>query len=102
LALTKLDTLTGFEELPVCVGYRYEGRELREMPHHVEILKKVEPIYETLPGWEEDISEIRVYEDLPANTRNYIKRVEELIGIPVSIVSVGPGREQTLIRDSLF
>ena len=102
LAMTKLDTLTGLEKIPVCVGYRYQGQVLQEMPHHVEVLKRVEPIYEELPGWEEDLGAVRRYEDLPANTRHYIERIEEWIGAPIVIASVGPGREQTLIRQNLF
>ena len=94
LALTKLDVLSGLGELKICVAYRHEGQELSVPPF--DALDRVEPIYESLPGWNEDLSGATTLDALPDNARAYLRRVAELVGCPVRIVSVGPGREQTL------
>ncbi len=98
IALTKLDVLGGLEELKICVGYRYKGAEMPYPPQHENGMAEVEPVYETMPGWTEDISGCRAYGQLPQATRDYIARIEEVLGIPVSIVSVGPDRDQTILR----
>ncbi len=98
IALTKLDVLGGLDELKLCVAYRYKGTEVAYPPQEENGMAYVEPIYETMPGWSEDISGCRVYADLPLATRNYIARIEDVLGIPVAIVSVGPDRDQTIIR----
>ena len=98
IALTKLDVLGGLDELKLCVAYRYKGAEVAYPPQEENGMAYVEPIYETMPGWSEDISGCRVYADLPLATRNYIARIEDVLGIPVAIVSVGPDRDQTIIR----
>ncbi len=96
LALTKLDVLSGLERIPVCVGYRIDGREVEGMPVTVGEFDRVEPILEECEGWSEDITGARRLEDLPPQARAYITRIEELVGVPVGIVSVGPGRDQTI------
>jgi adenylosuccinate synthase len=96
LIATKLDILSGIPELPVCVGYRHNGQMLRDFPQDTEILAACEPVYETLPGWSEDISGIRDYDRLPAATHAYLDRIRLFTGVPVSIVSVGPEREQLM------
>lgn len=98
IALTKLDVLGGLDELKLCVAYRYKGAEVAYPPQEENGMAYVEPIYETMPGWSEDISGCRAYGDLPLATRNYIARIEAVLGIPVAIVSVGPDRDQTIIR----
>ncbi len=98
IALTKLDVLGGLDELKLCTAYRYKGQDVAYPPQEENGMAYVEPIYESMPGWSEDISGCRVYGDLPLATRNYIARIEEVLGIPVSIVSVGPDRDQTIIR----
>ncbi|MBL0385090.1 adenylosuccinate synthase [Tumebacillus sp. ITR2] len=96
MALTRIDILTGLEELKVCVGYDYNGETLRETPTSLKVLGQCKPIYETLPGWSEDISGVRSYDELPENAKNYIRKLEEVTGVQLAILSVGPGREQTI------
>ncbi|MDM8525532.1 adenylosuccinate synthase [Desulfococcaceae bacterium HSG8] len=100
--ITKLDVLGGFETLNICTAYEYEGNILHDFPANLNILAKCSPVYESLPGWSEDISGIRKMEHLPENTKKYISRIEELIGVPVCIVSVGPGRDETIIVKNPF
>ncbi|MCM0753789.1 adenylosuccinate synthase [Desulfovibrio aminophilus] len=95
LAITKLDVLSGLSELKICTRYRYGGEEVLYPPQEQNALAHVEPIYETLPGWSEDITKARGYDDLPENARAYLNRVEQLLGVPVGLVSVGPERGQT-------
>jgi adenylosuccinate synthase len=96
--LTKLDVLSSLETVPVCVGYRVDGKETSEMPMTQSDLHRAEPIYEELPGWWEDISEAREFDDLPAKARDYVLRLEELGGAHISCIGVGPGRDQTIVR----
>jgi adenylosuccinate synthase len=98
LALTKLDILSGLETLRIAVGYRYRGDRLDGFPQDSEVLAECEPVYEDLPGWSEDVRGCRAFEQLPRNARAYIARVEELVGARVSIVSLGPEREQMIAR----
>ncbi len=100
LAITKLDVLGGLEEIKICPAYLYKGERVEAFPANLKVLESCEPLYETLPGWEEDISHLRRYDDLPTNVRGYLKRIEELTGVPVQIVSVGPGREQTIVLNN--
>jgi adenylosuccinate synthase len=99
LSLMMLDVLSELPEIQVGVAYRIGGREVREFPSHVDDLRRAEPIYETLPGWQEDLSAIDRPEDLPENARRYIDRIGQLIGRPVGVVSVGPERAQTMFLD---
>ena len=95
--ITKLDVLGGVEELKICTGYRYQGELITDFPTSLNVLGRCEPVYESLPGWKEDISTIRRREDLPEQARRYLDRVEELIEVPIDIISVGPGRDQTIV-----
>lgn len=97
LAITKLDVLGGLDTLSVCTGYMFQGELLNDFPTSLKVLAACEPVYETLPGWTEDISGVRTYEALPENTRAYLKRIEELTETPIDIISVGPGREETIV-----
>jgi adenylosuccinate synthase len=96
--LTKLDVLSGLEKVPVCVGYEVDGFRTDDMPMTQTDVHHAIPIYEELPGWFEDISGCRTFEELPANAQAYVKRIEELSGARVSAIGVGPGREQTIVR----
>ncbi|MGI8683112.1 MAG: adenylosuccinate synthase [Mycobacteriales bacterium] len=96
LFLTKLDVLTGIERIPVCVGYRVGDTTYDEMPMTQTEFHHAVPVYEKLPGWSEDISAARGFDDLPAPARSYVRTIEELAGTPVAAIGVGPGREQTL------
>jgi adenylosuccinate synthase len=98
IALTKLDVLGGLDELKICVAYRYKGSEVAYPPQEENGMAHVEPVYESMSGWKEDISGCRTWAELPRATRDYVARIEECLGIPVSIVSVGPDRAQTVLR----
>jgi adenylosuccinate synthase len=97
LSTTMLDVLSDLEEVRICVAYEINGGRTENFPSHVDDLRRVVPVYETLPGWREDVSSVRRYEDLPENARRYLERIGQLVGRPVEIVSVGPGREQTVL-----
>jgi len=98
--LTKLDVLTGWEKIPVCVAYDIDGTRVEELPSSQTDFHHAKPIYEYLPGWNEDISGARTMEDLPANARAYVKYLEEISEAPMSAVGVGPGRDETIaVRD---
>ncbi|MDQ1672291.1 MAG: adenylosuccinate synthase, partial [Frankiaceae bacterium] len=97
LFLTKLDVLSGFPEVPVCVGYEIDGERLDDMPMTQTGFHHAKPVYEALPGWDEDITKARTLEELPYAARRYVERIEELSGTPVSAVGVGPGRDETLV-----
>jgi len=102
LALMKLDVLSLFKEIKICIGYEYEGKVYDRFPAHQTIVNKCRPIYEMHPGWLCDISSVNRFDDLPIEARNYISRVEELIGTRIEIISVGPGREQSILRGDVF
>ena len=97
LCITKLDVLDSIDEIKLCTGYRYKGEMLDCFPIMREKLEQVEPIFETVPGWKKDITGMTSYSDLPKIAKAYLDRISEILGIPISIVSVGPGREQTII-----
>ncbi|MBB1499948.1 adenylosuccinate synthase [Propioniciclava sp. MC1683] len=99
--LTKLDILTGWEKIPVCVAYEVDGRRLEHYPVLMNDLVKAEPIYEYLDGWTEDISGCRTFDELPATCQAYVKRLEELIRCRISGIGVGPGREQAVMIHDL-
>ncbi|MFF5231099.1 adenylosuccinate synthase [Dactylosporangium sp. NPDC000521] len=102
LVVTKLDVLSGLEKVPLCVAYEVDGKRTDEMPMTQTEFHHATPVYEELPGWWEDISKAREFADLPANAQRYIERIEELAGTRVSIVGVGPGREENVVRHSLL
>jgi adenylosuccinate synthase len=100
--LTKLDVLTGMDEVPVCVAYDVDGVRHDEVPMTQREFTRAVPIYETFPGWHEDISKARALDDLPPNARDYAAALEEMINAPISAIGVGPGRDQTIaVRDLL-
>lgn len=96
ICLMLLDVLSGFDELKICTAYELDGERTAIFPSHVDDLRRVQPVYESVPGWHEDITQATTKEDLPENVHAYIARVSELIGVPVSMVSVGPARSQTI------
>jgi len=100
--VTKLDVLTGLDQVPICVAYDVGGERYDEMPMSQSDFHHAKPIYENLPGWSEDITACRSFEELPANARAYILRIEELIGARVSTIGVGPGRDEIIERHSLL
>ena len=96
IALTKLDVLSGFDSIKVCTGYTCNGKTLETLPAQLELFEKCQPIYEELPGWKEDITAATTFAELPATAQLYVKRLEELAGCPIVLVSVGPRRDQTI------
>ena len=98
LFITKLDVLSGLEEIKVCIGYSFEDKKITDYPLVDEILDKCEPIYESFEGWNEDISGITKYDVLPENAKKYIDFIEDFIGVPIKYISVGPERNQNIIR----
>ena len=102
LCLTKLDVLTGYKEIPVCVGYELDGIVVDEMPPDQVDFARAIPVYEMVPGWSEDITGCRSFDELPEAAQAYILRLEELVGCRISSIGVGPGREATIIRFPLL
>ena len=97
LSLTLLDVLSTFETLQICTAYELDGRRINAFPSLSESLRNVKPVYETLPGWSEDISGVQRFDDLPVNAQKYVHRIGELIGKPIELISVGPDRKQTIM-----
>jgi adenylosuccinate synthase len=95
-ALTVLDVLTGFETLKICVGYKIGEKTVKEFPANSAILERVEPVYIELPGWENDITWCKKWDELPHKAKKYVKTIEELIEVPVKLISVGPNRNQII------
>jgi len=102
LSLNCIDVLSGLDTVKICVAYDLDGERIDHYPASLEQLKRCKPIYEELPGWEEDITGCRSLDELPENARNYVRRVGELVGVRISTFSVGPGREQTNILESVW
>ena len=96
LAVMLLDVLSGQDEIQICTAYNIRGEQVTRFPSHVDELRAAQPQYETLPGWQEEISTAKSYGDLPTAARNYLERVSEVVGMPIGIVSVGPERAQTI------
>ena len=95
--LTKLDVLTGWEKIPVCVAYEIDGKRVEELPASQSDFHHAKPIYEYLPGWTEDISAAKKLSDLPKTAQQYVKFLEDISGASMSAIGVGPGRTQTIV-----
>ncbi|HYT55582.1 MAG TPA: adenylosuccinate synthase [Verrucomicrobiae bacterium] len=102
IALTKLDVLTGFKKIPICTAYRYESKDLHEFPASSKVMHGAQPVYEELAGWEAPLGDARNFSDLPASAQKYVRRIEEVVGTKIILVSVGPGREQTILLKNPF
>ncbi len=101
LAVTKLDVMDNMAEIKMCVAYEYKGKLIKEFSADMNILANIKPVYESYPGWLSNTSEIKNYDDLPENARRYLEKIEELTDTKIALVSVGQGREQTIIRENL-
>ena len=97
IALMLLDVLSGLDTIKICKAYKYKGEVIHGLPSTIKGIEEVEPIYEEMPGWKEDITHVKSFEELPVNCQNYIRRIEELIHCPIVMFSVGPDREQTVV-----
>jgi adenylosuccinate synthase len=102
IALTKLDVLTGFKKIPICTAYKYDGEVLREFPASSKVMQGAQPLYEDMEGWEAPLDDAREFSDLPLSAQKYVRRIEEVIGTEIILVSVGPGREQTILLKNPF
>lgn len=103
IAITKLDTLGGFEKLKICTAYELDGKVVKDFPSSLETLKRCKPIYEVLDGWkEEEIENVKTFDELPENAKKYISKIEELTGVKVKLVSIGPNRNATILREDIF
>jgi adenylosuccinate synthase len=102
IALTKLDVLTSFKKIPICTGYRYQGQSISEFPASTKVMQQAEPVYEEIEGWNEPLDNARQFSDLPKSAQKYVRRIEEVIGSEIILVSVGPGREQTILIKNPF
>jgi adenylosuccinate synthase len=92
-----LDVLSGLEELKICVAYELDGKQITRFPSHVDDIRRVAPVYESVPGWKEEITACRALENLPKNAQAYLKRISELVGRPIEMVSIGRERDQTIV-----
>ncbi|MEA2036737.1 MAG: adenylosuccinate synthetase [Nanoarchaeota archaeon] len=102
VVITKLDVLTGLNKIKICTSYEIDGKETKNFPTDLEKLEKAKPIYEEMAGWKEDITKAKSFDELPENTKKYLNRLKELIGVPLAIISVGPERDETIIMEELF
>lgn len=102
LAVTKLDVLSGLKTLKICTAYQYKKDKLQEFPTNLKVLEQCEPVYEELPGWSDDITTVQDIDGLPKDARAYVNRIGELAETPVQIISVGPGREHTIVLQDPF
>jgi adenylosuccinate synthase len=100
--LTKLDVLTGLDEIPVCVAYEVDGKRCEELPMTQAEFARATPVYETFPGWSEDISKARSLDELPKHARDYVATLERMINAPISVVGVGPGRDESIVVNDLL
>ncbi|THA25598.1 adenylosuccinate synthase [Streptomyces sp. RKND-216] len=100
--LTKLDVLTGWEQIPVCVAYEIDGERVTELPYSQTDFHHAKPVYEYLPGWSEDITKAKTFADLPKNAQGYVRALEEMSGAPISAIGVGPGRDETIQINSFI
>ncbi|MEU7044118.1 adenylosuccinate synthase [Streptomyces varsoviensis] len=100
--LTKLDVLTGWEQIPVCVAYEIDGKRVDELPYNQSDFHHAKPVYENLPGWSEDITKAKTFSDLPKNAQAYVKALEDMSGAPISAIGVGPGRTETIEINSFM
>jgi adenylosuccinate synthase len=102
IALTKMDVLSEFDTIRICTAYQHRGRRIEEVPSQVQVLKECEPVYEEHPGWKAELRNARSFRDLPRQARHYVRRIEELTGSRVTLVSVGEKREETILRRNPF
>ena len=102
LAITRLDILDGFDRIKMCTGWEIDGKAVDYIPADLSILAKAKPVYETFKGWKCDISGVRSFEDLPEEAQIYLKRLAEVVGVEIGIVSVGPNRDQTFALKEFF
>ena len=102
MCVTKLDVLDGLETIRICVGYQIDGEPVSGVPLVLDRFAECQPVYEDMPGWEESTVGVTDYADLPANARAYLEYIEELVSVPLDIISTGPDRDQTIVKRHPF
>jgi adenylosuccinate synthase len=102
IALTKLDVLSGFKKIPICTAYRYQGKSIDEFPASTKVMQHAQPVYEEMEGWNAPLGDVTQFSDLPSAAQKYVRRIEQVVGTEVILVSVGPGREQTILLKNPF
>ncbi len=102
LAITKLDILDGLKSVKICTGYKFEGSIIKNYPYELEILEKGEPVYEELEGWQDSTAGVNSYDKLPRNARRYLEKLSEILGVGISLISLGSKREETIILENIF
>ena len=100
--VTKIDTLAGLDKIKVCVGYKFKDKVIDYFPASLADLEECQPVYEEFEGWGEEVAQARTYQELPFNVKKYLARIEEITGVQVSIVSVGPKRDQTIVVQEIY
>ena len=100
--ITKLDVLDGLETIKICVAYEVDGKRLENYFAGADLLRKVTPVYEEMPGWSESTVGAKEFSDLPENAKAYLKRIEELVGVPIDMISTGPDRAETIFLNSVW
>ena len=98
VVITKIDVLDEFAEIPFCIDYKYKGSVLKEFPADCSILGNVEPVYKNIPGWNQSVAGVKEWSDLPSRAQDYLKFLSDYLEIPVSMISTGPGRDETIRR----
>ena len=98
LAIMKMDILDGLKSIKLCTAYKYKGKILKDFPHDYEVFCHAKPVYEEMPGWQRPIGNIRDFKKLPVEARNYIVRMEELVGVRIKYVSIGSKRDEIIVR----
>jgi adenylosuccinate synthase len=102
IALTKLDVLTGFKNIPICTSYRFEGKTLHDFPASSKVMQNAQPVYEEMEGWDKPLDQVRQFSDLPPQAQKYVRRLEELVQTEIILVSVGADRDQTILLKNPF
>ena len=102
IAVNKLDVLSGLPQIPLATAWRIDGKLTHDFPMTLDEVSRAEAVYETFPGWSEPLRELRRYEDLPGDARRYLERIEALVEVPIDVISIGPGRDETIVRRDPF
>ena len=97
IAITKIDVLDTFDEIPFCTEYKYKGSVIKEFPPEIETLERVEPVYRMFPGWQSSIAGFREWKQLPTKAHDYLKFLSDYLGVDIGMVSTGPGRDETIV-----
>ncbi|MEX2372447.1 MAG: adenylosuccinate synthetase, partial [Dehalococcoidia bacterium] len=102
VALTRLDSLSALDRIQVCVAYDLDGQRVHTLPSTLTAMSRAKPVYEEFPGWNQDVTHVRHLGDLPTEARQYVRRIEQIVGVPIDMISVGPERHQAIVTRDVF